>query len=56
VAEENAGKIRVEAKFKGEKLIGRWHMFTKDGTEVFRGEWEAVRHKEAGGKQQPGTK
>src|SRR6186997_976244 len=42
---ENAGTIRVEAKLTGDRLVGKWGMFLKDGTEVFRGEWEAMRSK-----------
>ena len=37
--------IRVEAKLTDGRLIGRWRLFLKDGTEPFRGEWEAVRPK-----------
>ena len=44
---ENKGTIRVEARLTkgkiGPRLVGSWHMFVADGTEVFRGEWEAVR-------------
>jgi hypothetical protein len=39
----NQGMIRVEARLEGDRLIGQWGMFTADGTEVFRGEWDAVR-------------
>jgi len=42
---ENKGTIRVEAALQGERLIGTWKLFVADGTEVFRGEWEAVRAK-----------
>jgi hypothetical protein len=40
---ENAGTIRIEGKLKGDRLVGKWGMFLKDGSEVFRGEWEAMR-------------
>jgi hypothetical protein len=37
---------RVEAELKGDRLIGRWGLFDKEsGTELFRGEWGAVRSK-----------
>ncbi len=43
----NKGTIRVEARLTkgktGPRLVGSWHMFVADGTEVFRGEWEAIR-------------
>jgi len=42
---ENKGHVRVEARLKGGRLAGNWKMFLADGTEVFRGEWEAVRAK-----------
>ena len=35
--------IRVEAQLKGDRLVGKWGVFLKDGSEPFRGEWEAVR-------------
>lgn len=38
--------IRVEAQLKGDRLVGRWRLFLNDGSEPFRGEWEAVRTKE----------
>lgn len=38
--------IRVEARLADDRLAGTWKMFLTDGTEVFRGEWEAVRTKE----------
>jgi len=44
---ENKGTIRVEAVLKGDRLAGTWKMFLADGTEVFRGEWEATRAKDA---------
>jgi cyanophycinase len=40
---ENKGTVRVEAALQGERLVGTWKLFVADGTEVFRGEWEAVR-------------
>lgn len=40
--------IRVEARFMDGRLLGKWQLFLKDGTEPFRGEWEAVRPKEKG--------
>src|SRR5262245_936528 len=42
----NKGMIRVEAVLKDQRLIGTWKMLLSDGTEVFRGEWEAVRNAE----------
>jgi len=44
---ENKGTVRVEARLHGDRLAGTWKMFLVDGTEVFRGEWEAVRVKES---------
>lgn len=41
----NQGKVRVEAVLKDNRLVGWWRMYLGDGTEVFRGEWEAVRQK-----------
>ena len=39
---------RVQAELKGDRLIGRWGLFDKEsGAELFRGEWEAVRSKDA---------
>ena len=39
--------IRVEAELKGDRLIGKWGILEKkSGSELFRGEWEAVRAKE----------
>ena len=40
---ENKGTIRVEAVLKDDRLAGTWKMYLADGTEVFRGEWEATR-------------
>jgi endonuclease YncB( thermonuclease family)/Leucine-rich repeat (LRR) protein len=40
---ENKGTVRVEARLQGDQLIGKWSMFTADGAEVFRGEWQATR-------------
>jgi endonuclease YncB( thermonuclease family) len=40
---ENKGTIRVEAVLKKDRLAGTWKMFLADGSEVFRGEWEATR-------------
>jgi hypothetical protein len=45
----NRGQVRVEAHLEGNKLHGKWGLFTADGAEVFRGEWEASRVA-AGGK------
>lgn len=45
-AKTHKGTTRVEAKLDGDKLVGKWGIFARDGTEVFRGEWEAVRAKE----------
>lgn len=42
---DNQGTIRVEAQLQGDRLVGKWGMFLKDGTEVFRGEWEATQAK-----------
>jgi len=42
---ENKGSILVEARLRDGRLAGTWKMFLADGTEVFRGEWEAVRVK-----------
>src|SRR5262245_12843027 len=39
------GVVRVEAQLDGDRLVGRWRLFLKDGSEPFRGEWEAVRAK-----------
>jgi mannose-6-phosphate isomerase-like protein (cupin superfamily) len=44
---ENKGTIRVEAVLDDDRLAGAWKMFLADGSEVFRGEWEATRAKEA---------
>jgi hypothetical protein len=38
--------IRVEARLSDGRLIGKWGLFLKDGSEPFRGEWEAVRPKD----------
>ena len=40
---ENKGTVRIEATLQDEQLVGTWKMFLADGTEVFRGEWEAWR-------------
>ncbi len=40
---ENKGTIRIEAVLDGDRLAGAWKMFLADGSEVFRGEWEATR-------------
>jgi cyanophycinase-like exopeptidase len=42
---ENKGSARVEAVLRGDRLVGTWKLLLADGTEVFRGEWEAVRSK-----------
>jgi hypothetical protein len=47
---ENKGTVRVEARLKDDRRAGTWKMFLADGTEVFRGEWEAVRAKAKEGK------
>jgi cyanophycinase len=44
----NKGTIRVVATLKGDRLIGQWGMFLADGSEPYRGEWEAVRVPEPG--------
>jgi hypothetical protein len=45
---KSKGWVRVEAELKGDRLIGKWGLFEKtSGTELFRGEWEAVRVKAA---------
>jgi hypothetical protein len=41
----NKGTVRVTARLTGDRLVGAWGMFTADGAEVFRGEWEATRAK-----------
>lgn len=45
--QNHKGTMRVEAQLRGDKLAGRWGIFTKAGAEIFRGEWEAVRMKES---------
>jgi hypothetical protein len=40
---KSEGTIRIEAELKGDRLVGKWGLFLKDGSEPFRGEWEAVR-------------
>jgi hypothetical protein len=40
---DHKGTIRVEAQLKGDKLVGKWGVFTQEGAEIYRGEWEAVR-------------
>ena len=40
---DHKGTIRVEAQLKGNKLVGKWGVFTKEGAEIYRGEWQAVR-------------
>lgn len=44
--QKDTATIRVEALLKGDRLLGKWGLFLKDGSEPFRGEWEAVRAKE----------
>jgi hypothetical protein len=39
----NKGTVRVEAKLEGDRLTGLWKLLLADGSEVFRGEWEARR-------------
>jgi hypothetical protein len=43
----NRGTLRAEARLTGDRLVGWWGLFTADGAEVFRGEWEATRAKKA---------
>ena len=44
---KSKGWIRVEAELKGDRLLGKWGIFEKkSGSELFRGEWEAVRVKD----------
>jgi hypothetical protein len=38
--------IRIEARLVDGRLLGKWGLFLKDGSEPFRGEWEAVRPKD----------
>jgi hypothetical protein len=45
--------VRVEARLKGDRLVGKWHMFLPNGAEVFRGEWEADREPRDGEKGKP---
>jgi mannose-6-phosphate isomerase-like protein (cupin superfamily) len=45
--QKNAGRVRVEARLQGDRLVGTWRMFLANGTEVFRGEWEARRDRAA---------
>jgi hypothetical protein len=45
--QKNAGMVRVEATLTGDRLVGKWGMFLTNGTEVFRGEWEADRDRVA---------
>jgi endonuclease YncB( thermonuclease family) len=48
--------VRIEARLERDgRLVGKWGMFTADGFEVFRGEWEAIRNPEPGGKASQGT-
>ena len=35
------------ARLTGDRLVGTWGLFTVDGAEVFRGEWEAIRANES---------
>lgn len=35
--------IRVEAVLRGDRLSGKWGLFLQDGSEPFRGAWEAIR-------------
>ena len=46
LSQKEKATIRVEAKLRDGRLIGKWGLFLTDGTEPFRGEWEAVRPKE----------
>ena len=45
-AQKHKGTVRVEAQLDGDKLAGKWGVFTERGIEIFRGEWEAVRANE----------
>ena len=45
-AQKEPATIRVEAQLKDDRLVGKWGMFLRDGSEPFRGGWEAVRAKE----------
>jgi hypothetical protein len=42
---ENKGVVKAEASLKDDRLAGTWKMYLVDGTEAFRGEWEATRAK-----------
>lgn len=42
---DEKGNVRIEARLLNGSLVGTWKMFLSDGTEIFRGEWEAVRPK-----------
>lgn len=42
---EAKGTARIEAHLESGRLVGTWKMFLSDGTEVFRGDWEAERAK-----------
>ncbi len=39
------GTVRIDARLQSGRLVGTWKMLLSDGTEVFRGEWEATRSK-----------
>jgi endonuclease YncB( thermonuclease family) len=41
----NQGTLRADARLTGDRLVGHWSLLTADGSEAFRGEWEAVRVK-----------
>jgi hypothetical protein len=45
-AQKEPAIIRVEAQIKDDRLVGKWGVFLRDGSEPFRGGWEAVRAKE----------
>ena len=45
--QENKATVRVEAALRGERLVGKFGVYLADGTEAYRGEWEAVRAKES---------
>ena len=47
--QENKATVRVAAALRGERLVGKFGVYLADGTEAYRGEWKAVRAKEAKG-------
>lgn len=40
---KSPGMMRIEAAVQGDRMIGKWGLFLPDGSEPFRGEFEAVR-------------